>query len=89
MSVVSLLAWVGMALGGFQAGLCADLTGSYQLSFVNSVLAGCANLFVLGLLAWLIRHAGVNGRATIQTPSHTLLTTPTRQNRRSLELKGA
>lgn len=56
MSVVGLAAWVGMGAGGYQGGLCFDLTGSYATSFTNAALAGVANLAVLALLGlWLWR----------------------------------
>lgn len=56
MSVVGLAAWVGMGIGGYQGGLCFDLTGSYATSFANAALAGVANLGVLALLGlWLWR----------------------------------
>jgi hypothetical protein len=55
MAVVSLLAWGGMGAGGYQAGFCFDLTGSYELSFRMAVLAGVANLACLGALAAMLR----------------------------------
>jgi MFS family permease len=57
MALVALLAWIGMGAGGYQAGLCFDRTGSYDLPFQLAALAGAANLAVLGLLAFLIRQA--------------------------------
>lgn len=57
MSVVGLLAWLGMGAGGFQGGLCFDLTGSYSLSFAAAALAGAANVGVLGLIALLLKRA--------------------------------
>lgn len=50
--VVGFTAWVGMGLGGWQAGFFYDLTGSYTLSFAIAVLCGTANLTILGAL-WL------------------------------------
>jgi MFS family permease len=58
MAVVSLLAWGGMGAGGYQAGFCFDLTGSYDLSFRMAVLAGVANLACLGALAALLKLRG-------------------------------
>jgi MFS family permease len=55
MAVVSLLAWGGMGAGGYQAGFCFDLSGSYELSFRMAVLAGVANLACLGALAAMLR----------------------------------
>ncbi|WP_209428366.1 MFS transporter [Pararhodobacter sp. SW119] len=57
MAVVALLAWIGMGAGGYQAGLCFDATGSYELPFAHAALAGVVNLAVLGVLAVLIRQA--------------------------------
>ncbi len=57
MALVALLAWIGMGAGGYQAGLCFDATGSYDLPFLFAALAGAANLAILGLLALLIRRA--------------------------------
>jgi MFS family permease len=57
MAVVSLLAWVGMGAGGYQAGMCFDVTGSYALSFRGAAFAGLANLAALGALGLLIRRA--------------------------------
>lgn len=57
MSIVGLLAWAGMAAGGYQGGLCFDLTGRYDLSFALAALAGLGNLATLGLIALLLRRA--------------------------------
>jgi MFS family permease len=57
MALVGLLAWLGMGAGGYQAGLCFDATGSYELPFQMAVLAGLANLAALGTLGLLIRRA--------------------------------
>ncbi|MFP6868743.1 MAG: MFS transporter [Nitrospinota bacterium] len=40
-------AWVGMGLGGYQAGLFFDWTGDYTVSFANAALAGLINLAIL------------------------------------------
>jgi hypothetical protein len=48
MAVVGLFAWGGMGFGGYQGGYCFDLTGSYSISFLSAVLAGGANLLVVG-----------------------------------------
>jgi MFS family permease len=54
-AVVGLLAWGGMGLGGYQGGLCYDLSGNYDASFASAALAGVANLIVLGALALHLR----------------------------------
>jgi MFS family permease len=58
MAVVSLLAWGGMGAGGYQAGFCFDLSGSYELSFRLAALAGVANLACLGVLAAMLKLRG-------------------------------
>ncbi len=45
--VVFFFAWLGMGLGGYQAGYFFDLTGDYTVSFVNAALAGAVNLAIL------------------------------------------
>jgi MFS family permease len=50
-AVVTLFAWLGMGLGGYQGGYCFDLTGTYAASFGSAALAGVANLLVLAGLA--------------------------------------
>jgi MFS family permease len=54
MALVAMFAWLGMGLGGYQGGLCFDLTGNYALSFTSAAIAGVANLASLGLLGLLI-----------------------------------
>jgi len=46
-ALVTLFAWLGMGLGGYQGGYCFDLTGTYAASFGSAALAGVANLLVL------------------------------------------
>jgi MFS family permease len=60
MALVGLLAWGGMGVGGYQGGYCFDQTGSYAVSFLFAVLAGLANLVVIGALALHLRwHAQI------------------------------
>jgi MFS family permease len=54
-SIVGLLAWGGMAVGGFQGGYCFDLTGSYATAFLSAALAGFANLLILAGFGWYRR----------------------------------
>jgi MFS family permease len=56
-ATVTLLAWIGMGLGGYQAGYCFDLTGSYASSFANAAYAGVANFLILAGLALHLRLA--------------------------------
>lgn len=58
MAATSLLAWIGMGVGGYQAGLCFDRTASYDLPFWNAAVSGLGNLAILAVLALLIRVAG-------------------------------
>jgi MFS family permease len=54
MAVVGVFAWAGMGAGGYQGGLCFDLTGDYTLAFTSAAGAGLANLAALALLGVLI-----------------------------------
>jgi MFS family permease len=48
--IVSMCAWIGMGIGGYQGGLFFDINGSYVISFANAVLAGLINLVIVGAL---------------------------------------
>lgn len=61
-AVVSGTAWVGMGIGGFQAGYFFDLTGSYTTSYGNATIAGVVNLMILTALFLYRRHKS-NGPA--------------------------
>jgi MFS family permease len=50
LGIVTSFAWLGHGLGGYQGGLFYDLTGDYTLSYGNAVLAGVANLIIVGSL---------------------------------------
>ncbi len=54
-SLVTLFAWVGMGLGGYEGGHCFDITGTYAVSFAGAALAGVLNLLVLGGLVLHLR----------------------------------
>ncbi len=65
MAIVGLFAWLGMGAGGYQGGLCFDLSGDYTLSFMSAAAAGAANLASLAILGALIvrgRRAGAQAR---------------------------
>ena len=49
--LVLMMTVFGMALGGWMSGAIFDLTGSYQLAFLNGVLW---NLFNLVIMGWLL-----------------------------------
>jgi MFS family permease len=57
-ATVTLLAWAGMGVGGYQGGYCFDLTGSYSASFANAAYAGLANFVILCGLALHLRLHG-------------------------------
>jgi hypothetical protein len=63
MAIVGMFAWLGMGAGGYQGGLCFDLTGNYTLSFTTAAAAGLVNLAALGTLGWLIVRARVRRAA--------------------------
>ena len=48
---------VGMALGGWMSGAIYDLTGSYQMAFLNGIAFNLVNLTAIGFLLWRSRHA--------------------------------
>ena len=50
--MVLLFGWIGMGLGGYQAGYLFDVTGSYTLSYANSAFAGVVNMIIVGALIW-------------------------------------
>ena len=49
--VVMMVAWAGMASGGYAGGVLFDLSLSYTLSFLLAGMAGVLNLAVIGALA--------------------------------------
>jgi predicted MFS family arabinose efflux permease len=57
MGVILAFAWLGHAVGGWQAGFLFDLTGAYTLGFANAAGAGFANLILVGGL-WLAVRQG-------------------------------
>jgi len=42
---------MGMALGGWISGVIYDLSGSYQLAFINGIIWNALNI---GLMIWLV-----------------------------------
>jgi cyanate permease len=43
---------VGMALGGWLSGVIFDLTGSYQLAFMNGIAWNALNVMIVLFLKW-------------------------------------
>jgi MFS family permease len=56
MAVVSTTAWLGMGIGGYQAGYFYDVSGNYAWSFGNAAIAGMVNLAIVALLIWYRQH---------------------------------
>ena len=54
-AVTTLVAWLGMGVGGYVAGWLFDATGDYTLAFAFAAAAGAANLAVLVTIARLRR----------------------------------
>lgn len=52
MALVSTTAWLGMGIGGYQAGYFYDVNGNYAWSFGNAAIAGMVNLVIVALLIW-------------------------------------
>jgi MFS family permease len=46
---------LGMALGGWMSGWIFDLTGSYQMAFVNGIAWNLLNIGLIALLLWRTR----------------------------------
>ena len=53
--IVVLLAWVGMGIGGYQAGFFFDLSGSYVIPYANAAAAGAVSLIIGGALYFYFR----------------------------------
>ncbi|MBL4891837.1 MAG: MFS transporter [Rhizobiaceae bacterium] len=64
-AAVSGTAWIGMGVGGFQAGYFFDLNNSYTMSYANAALAGMINLIILTALFAYRRNRGM-GSGSIQ-----------------------
>ena len=52
--IVTLFAWIGMGLGGFQGGFFFDRTGGYTASYANAALSGVVNLMIFGSFVYYI-----------------------------------
>jgi MFS family permease len=60
LGIVTVFAWMGHGIGGYQGGFFFDLTGSYTVSYANAALAGIVNLFIVGALHFVLsRRRGV------------------------------
>jgi MFS family permease len=56
--IVTMFAWFGHAIGGYQGGALYDLTGSYTLAYALAAIAGVLNLIVVSTLYWKSRDPG-------------------------------
>jgi MFS family permease len=65
LGAVMMVAWAGMACGGYVGGLLFDATLSYKLSFLLATAAGALNLMVLAVLA---RHRTASPRLRLSQP---------------------
>lgn len=43
---------IGMALGGWMSGWIYDVTGSYQMAFINGIGWNAVNLAIVGMILW-------------------------------------
>jgi hypothetical protein len=65
--VIIAFAWLGHGIGGYQSGLFFDLTGTYNVSFANAVLAGVYNLLVVGSLFLTVRRRTMSSVRTVMS----------------------
>jgi MFS family permease len=54
--IVMLCAWIGMGLGGYQAGLFFDWSGAYIISYATAVVMGMVNVVIVGALYYFVRN---------------------------------
>ncbi len=52
--IMFLMGWIGMGLGGYQAGFFFDLSGSYVVPYANAAAAGTVSLIIAGALFFYI-----------------------------------
>jgi len=50
LGIVTLFAWIGHGIGGYQGGYFFDLTGNYTQTYANAAMAGVINLILVGAL---------------------------------------
>jgi MFS family permease len=54
--IVVLFAWIGMGLGGYQAGLFFDWSGAYIISYATAAAMGVVNVVIVGALYFFVRN---------------------------------
>jgi predicted MFS family arabinose efflux permease len=55
MGIITMFAWFGHAIGGYQGGLLYDLTGNYDTPYAVAAGAGILNLIIVSTLLRRIR----------------------------------
>jgi len=53
--IVFLVAWIGMGLGGYQAGILFDWSGAYLISYAAAAAMGMVNVVIVGVLYFYVR----------------------------------
>ena len=53
--IVFLVAWIGMGLGGYQAGFLFDWSGAYLISYAAAAAMGMVNVVIVGVLYIYVR----------------------------------
>jgi len=53
--IVFLVAWIGMGLGGYQAGLLFDWSGAYRIPYAAAAAMGIVNVVIVGALYFYVR----------------------------------
>ncbi|MBW8639822.1 MFS transporter [Hoeflea sp. WL0058] len=51
-AIVGMAGWLGMGIGGFQAGYFYDQLGTYSYSYAYAAAAGVINLVIVAILLW-------------------------------------
>jgi MFS family permease len=54
--IIFLVAWIGMGLGGYQAGFFFDTTGAYIMPYAVAAAMGLVNVIIVGALYVFMRH---------------------------------
>lgn len=72
MAIVTTAGWIGMGVGGYQAGILYDITASYLLSYANAAIGGIVNLLIVAALVWYRRHCQARpprGKTPVPAPA--------------------
>jgi MFS family permease len=60
LGLVTMFAWLGHGIGGYQGGFFFDRTGDYTVSYANAAVAGVINLIIVGALFYTINRRKVS-----------------------------